>query len=418
MATTRPSPGEPEPHEVHLRVQEARRGLAEAMGQADAKAIEVAVSRLRESLGDWAAVPETAPRFTGTPHPDVAVTPERLRQLWLAGWAAAEESYGGDGRWGLPLADLRGSVKGLPADHPKMRHTLLRHTAYVIIGGVAAIRHGFGDEASIRGRLKEGLDYLLSVQKPDGLFPFPDLRGRHPHFTPPLEELHRQHPEAFQNGWVIDDFGDGGLQFDNGVCAVAMLAAFELFGTAGYRESAERACHWAVGRPVVPNWNYNAFSVWALARCVEVTGDESFRAPAIQKAVLGILPGQLPGGRWLDRHNARTVYHAILLRALAVLCRVLPAEEPLRRLVRSAVERAEATMLDELYVSGASDADHSLAALREVERTLGPSARRLGAMRVIVNAMIGKLVEGRLGGLDDVSLLAVGQAVEAFAKRS
>ncbi|NLE59280.1 MAG: hypothetical protein GX616_13040 [Planctomycetes bacterium] len=417
MTTTRPAAGVPEPSQVRERVDAARRGLAEAMLEQDAKAVESAVARMHEALGEWVAVPETAPRFAGSPNPDIAVTPERLQRLWDAGWAAAEKAYSGDGRWGLPLTDLRGSGKGGPADRPEVRHTLLRRTAYVIIGGITAIRHGFGDQAAIRKRVKEGLGYLLSVQKPGGLFPFPDVRGRHPHFTPPLESLYHQHPEAFQDGWVIDDFGDGGLQFDNGVCAVTMLTAFEHFKTAAYRESAERACRWAVGRPVVPNWNYNAFSVWALARHIEVTGEEELRVPAIQKAVLGILPGQLPAGRWLDRHNCRTVYHAINLRGLAVLYRVLPNEPSLRRWVRSAIERAEAVLLDELYTVGASDADHSLTALCEVEKALGPSARRLGAMRVTVNAMIARLVDGRATELDDVSLLAVGQAVEAFAKR-
>lgn len=406
MTSTRPSAGEPEPSDVRDRVDAARRALADAMFKADAGAIEAAVARLHEALGEWLAVPETAPRFAGPPDMETPVTPQRLRRLWSAGWAAAEKSYGRDGRWGLP------------ADHPDVRHTLLRHTAYVIIGGIAAMRQGFGDHLVIRERLKEGLDYLLSVQKPNGLFPFPDVRGWHRHFTPPLESLFHQHPEAFEDGWVIDDFGDGGLQFDNGVCAVAMLAAFEQFGTAAYRESAGRACRWAVGRPVVPNWNYNAFSVWALARCVEVAKREEFRAPAVRKAVLGILPGQLPGGRWLDRHNSRTVYHAIILRGLAVLYRVLPPEETLRQWVRSAIERAEAALVDELYDSGASDADHSLTALCEVEKSIGFSERRLGAMRVVVNAMIARLVDDKAEALEDVSLLAVGQAVEAFAKRT
>jgi hypothetical protein len=418
VTTTRPSAGVPEPVEVRERVEAARRGLAEAMVKEDPRAIETAVARLHEALGEWTAVPEAKPRFAGSPNPNSAITPQRLERLWSAGWAAAEKAYGGNGRWGLPSTDLRGSVKDLPADHPKARHTILRRTAYVIIGGVVAMRHGFGDEAAVGSRLKEGLDYLLSVQKPNGLFPFPDVRGWDPHFKEPLESLYHQHPEAFEDGWVIDDFGDGGLQFDNGVCAVAMLAAFEHFGTAAHRESAERACRWAVGRPAVPNWNYNAFSVWALARCAEVSKGEEFRAPAARKAVLGILPGQLPSGRWLDRHNSRTVYHAIILRGLAALYRVLPAEENLRQWVRSAIERAEAALVNELYASGASDGDHSLTALCEVEKALGFSERRLGAMRVVVNAMIAGFVEGRGAGMEDVGLMAVGQAVEAFAKRS
>jgi hypothetical protein len=97
-------------------------------------------------------------------------------------------------------------------------------------------------------------------------------------FAALLEAHYREWPEDFVDGWVVEDHLDGGLQFDNGVCAVTMLAAYQQLGDRRYLDSARRACEWTLGRPIVANWNYNAFSVWALARFVQVTGDRRFAA--------------------------------------------------------------------------------------------------------------------------------------------
>jgi hypothetical protein len=62
-----------------------------------------------------------------------------------------------------------------------------------------------------------------------------------------------------------------------------------------------------------------------------VTGERKYLDAAKEKARLGIYPGQLTEGpyrgRWNDRHNARLVYHYILLRGLAALVAVLPDDD-------------------------------------------------------------------------------------------
>jgi hypothetical protein len=265
-----------------------------------------------------------------------------------------------------------------------------------------------GDRERVRGRVDEGLAYLRSVQRAEGFFPFPDLRGTASPFASLLESHYRQYPEDFVDGWIVEDHGDGGLQFDNGVCAVAMLAAYAQRGEDRYLDSARRACAWTLTRPVVLNWNYNAFSVWALARYTRVSGDHRFVDAAVERLELGVLPGQLPSGRWMDRHNARTVYHAIILRAMAELYGALPEAHPVRPRLREAIERAERSLVDEVLAHGATDADHSLSALSAVERSLGADARRARAIRVIGNAMYAHLVEPGGTFLDDLTLLAVG----------
>jgi hypothetical protein len=405
QAASQPSPGDIAPAEVREAIDRAVDRLRTAMKAKDHKEIEQATEQLREALGPWAGVPERRPEFVSPPDPDTSLTRERLARLWRAAWAKAQKGYRAPGRWGLP------------ADHPEAEHTMLRETAYVVSGGLAGLRHRVADHPDLRRKVEEGLAYLLSVQQPDGLFPFPDVRSWHRHFRGPLESLYQQHPEAFQKGWIIDDFGDGGLQFDNGVCAAVLIEAWEQLGEDRYREAARRACRWAAGRPVVPNWNYNAFTVWAMARHSMLTGSREFVESAIEKARLGVLPGQLPDGRWVDQHNARTVYHAIILRGLACLYGVLPADSPHRVLLGDAVRRAERVLVDELYAHGATDADHSLTALSAVQDAMGASPRRTAAMRIIINAMYKELTDGNQSAFDDAGMFAAGEALDVFVDK-
>ena len=53
----------------------------------------------------------------------------------------------------------------------------------------------------------------------------------------------------------------------------------------------------------------------------------------MKKADIGVLPGQMPGGRWFDAHNACAVYHNILLRELLELLHAVPADHPFRSML-------------------------------------------------------------------------------------
>ena len=106
-----------------------------------------------------------------------------------------------------------------------------------------------------------------------------------------------------RDGWIVDDQGDGGLQFDNGVCGVAMLALHAATGEARYLDAARRAADWAIAQPLSANWNYNAFSVRLLAETWRATGEARYRDAALDKARYGVMPGQLRSGphagRWI-----------------------------------------------------------------------------------------------------------------------
>lgn len=139
-------------------------------------------------------------------------------------------------------------------------------------------------------------------------------------------------PQTVRNGWAFEDHGDGGLQFDNAECGIALLDLYLVTQDPRHLAAALKAADWALSRPLCPNWNYNAFSVHLLAKAHAVTRNPRYLESALQKALTGVLPGQLTdgpkAGRWMDPHNARPAYHYIMMSALAQLTATLPSDHP------------------------------------------------------------------------------------------
>jgi hypothetical protein len=202
--------------------------------------------------------------------------------------------------------------------------------------------------------VRDGADWLIARQHASGVFPFPVGPGLNPRekvgFI--VQRAIKEHPEMVVDGWIPDDGDDGGLQFDNGLCGGALISAWELTRDERYLAAAKRAGDWAIGRPLVSNWNYNAFSVGLLARLHRATGDAKCLDAAVEKADVGVLPGQMPAGRWFDPHNASAVYHNILLRDLTELFAALPAGHRLRPVLHDALVRGLDQAADETLAKG------------------------------------------------------------------
>ena len=181
------------------------------------------------------------------------------------------------------------------------------------------------------------------------------------------EEKNGSLSQIVRKGWVFDDRGNGGLQFDNGECGVAMWDWFMVCGDKKVRDSALRATEWANSTPLVPNWNYNSFSVFLLARAYSLTGDERFRSGALRKATLGVLPGQLKegvySGRWADPHNAMPAYHYIMVRALAEVTAVLKHDDPEGPAILSGLSMALSARNEEVLEKGIMNKDKAFEAL-------------------------------------------------------
>jgi hypothetical protein len=168
--------------------------------------------------------------------------------------------------------------------------------------------------ADLEKLLRGTAGVLLKLQQPQGHFPFPDLRGKNIRFGDMTDKQLQNGSIKIEDGWIITSDPDGGSQFDTGLCGVALLRASELFKDESYLAAGRRAAEWAAKQKCCTNFNYNAFSVSLLARA-------GMKEVALEKFRIGIAPGQAKNGRWLDAHNARTVYHVIILRALADLGR-------------------------------------------------------------------------------------------------
>ena len=72
----------------------------------------------------------------------------------------------------------------------------------------------------------------------------------------------------------------------------------------------------------------------------------------MKKADIGVLPGQMPGGRWFDPHNACVVYHNVLLRDLLELLNALPADHSYRPILLDALTRGLDDAADETLKKG------------------------------------------------------------------
>lgn len=318
-------PGKRPPREVLQRARPALEEAKRALDAQDPAGARAAVGKAITALGPWAGNPETATRY----YPPVVTSPFSTAKA--ADWWLNEV---GRGLRRLPW------LKN-PTGDPRKMAAGLREAAWPI-DGLARTALLFPDQRDeLTKHVRAGADWLIKLQHPTGVFPFPvgpglDPREKVGHI---VARAIREHPEIVVNDWIPDDFSDGGLQFDNGLCGSALVSAWSLTKDARYLAAARKSGDWAITRPLVPNWNYNAFSVGLLARLATATGDAKYLAAAVQKADAGVLPGQMPGGRWFDAHNACAVYHNILLRELLELLHALPPQHAFRPSLLDAITR-------------------------------------------------------------------------------
>jgi hypothetical protein len=338
--------------------------LGRALADEDAAAVHAAVADINRHLGATAGVPETPDVYASIPK--------------TATWLTAGEASRGFEPSFRKLEKLRWWKIGL--DPTTLGHPL-REPATVLSGNVAACRAKLDGADRSLAFAKEAGDFLIWAQEQagSGVFPFPASRGvsQAAPFLSAERFLARAAREGrlesvLRNGWLIDDGRDGGLQFDNGECGVALLELYELTKDRKYLDAAIRSADWAIHRPLVPNWNYNSFSVSLLARTHRVTGEMKYLEAATKKALLGVIPGQLTdgphAGRWNDAHNARPAYHYIMLRSLAELLPALPANHAARPRVLAALRLGLTARNKDFMDKGAPNKDKAMEVLLVVNQ--------------------------------------------------
>ena len=354
---------------------------------AELDAVRQRVAEYTSKLGDKAGLPEEPDKFTPIPKDGRWLTAAEARAAFIPAQPILEK--------------LRWWKIGL--DPAKLEHAL-REPAAVASGCVHAVFAGLDGAAKSLELAREAGDFLLWAQEQagSGVFPFPTATSSNSRpFLAAKKIRERAEREGrtegmVRNGWAIDDLSDGGLQFDNGEAGTAVLELYEATGDAKYLAAARRSADWAMARPIAPNWNYNSFSVHLLARTYEVTGEAKYLEAAKRKALLGVIPGQLTSGpragRWVDQHNAKPAYHYIMMRGLAALAGVLPAEDPARADVMRCLALGLRARNQDFLGPGAANKDKAMEALLLIERSLpNESALRDSLCAEALDAL-GKLV--------------------------
>jgi hypothetical protein len=194
--------------------------LAKALAQQDPAAISSAAVAINTELGKNAGIPEIPDEYIPVPK--------------SAKWLTVEEAAPGFGPWFKQLGELRWWNIGL--DPQQIAHPL-REPASIISGNLAAHRAKLESADRSLQVAKGAAGFLIWAQEQGGtgVFPFPASRGISgaPEFRAAERRLRQAErdgrlSEMVNDGWAVNDLGDGGLQFDNAECGVALLELYEV----------------------------------------------------------------------------------------------------------------------------------------------------------------------------------------------
>jgi len=367
------------PEDQAAQFEDQLNALEKAMNESDESSIRIAVERLTEHHGLFAGVPESKPTYTGTPSFSEPVY-ENVARAWSLSFSRME---GKNGFETAPSPDAKHQTGY------RLRVSLRHGRAYL-----QASEAGLAPKEAYKEYAFQAFDYLVSTQTSVGVFGYPydpNGSGLKQHASRLVQEGRAQGIKMVENGWLIEDLGEGGLQFDNGMVGWGLLYAHALTNDPKYFDAALRAGEWAVKRPLVTNWNYNSFSGQLLARLYRITRDSKWLEAARRKFEYGVLPGQLPNGRWVDQHNAKIQYHSVMMRALIEYYLALDeAKNDNTARIADAIQRGLDNLSLQITTHGASNLHEllSLDALCLGLSVFGPNDRWEAAINVNVNALM------------------------------
>lgn len=374
---------------LQAQVQELSSGQRKTLGELKTKlvaaqrvndlaAVRAVVADSLRVFGDQAGLPEVKDVYRPLAPGAQLFSPDRVAEVF--------------GPYADHVERIRWWKVGL--DPSKLNHAL-RETAAVTRACLAAARAEPRLAARLLPVARECGDFMLWAQAEagTGVIPFPALRSGSGRSFEVSErylnglEKSGQLASVVRNGWVgADPMNEGGLQFDNGLGGCALLELYATTRDHRYLDGALKAADWAVASPVVPNWNYNSFSLQLLSQAYAATRDERYLSAARRKFIFGVQPGQLVegprAGRWADAHNARPAYHYIMVRSLASFLVVLPKDDADRAGVLGCLRLALRARNPEFSAKGIMNVDSSIEALVAVERLPASVREELGPCEV------------------------------------
>lgn len=241
-------------------------------------------------------------RFLASPYCFVTPQAEDVRALFIHAHQQSERDYNGDGSWGHGFVHDESSARWRAlfaqpeeyVDWPTVRDTARRLAAYACALDVEPNPIYFE-------RLEAGMEWLLKQQLPDGSFPW----------------------WVSRTGMPNTDH----LFYKNGYAGVGLLEAYRHLPDARILGAVQLAADWTAVRDPSVNTNYNSLACWILVAYYRYDPQPQYLEAAIDKTILGVLPGQLPNGGW-PGHNSWVYYQGIIVSGLAMLLSALPREHP------------------------------------------------------------------------------------------
>jgi hypothetical protein len=329
------------PADITPQLEQLEERLDKAMREKDKTTIIRIIATMRRLMGDQAGLPAMA--NPGWRVEARMIPQDQAMDLFLAAIAAERHKFTQIAS-ATPVPDTR-----------------VRYYAEVVIA-CSEIRdivqkHRPKTAEQLDKIVKGACTLLLALQQSPGYFPTPDPKNK-----------------LLWNNKVDED---GQTQFETGEAGAALLIAGIEYANMEWLSAGLKAADWAAAQPCVKNFSYNAQSIYLLATAHKVTRNKKYFDPAIEKWEIGLAPGLLSSnGRWIDPHNARTVYHLINLRAMAELTLLIKPrtdeETALRESMLKSVKLATKSALDEFERFGITNTGYSLPALWRVHK-LDPS---------------------------------------------
>ncbi|MEX0331503.1 MAG: hypothetical protein AB3N64_08790 [Puniceicoccaceae bacterium] len=298
----------PVPEAIQRSVKPLQLELESAMLQEDADGIDAIISEMEAALGDWVGVPEVKPQY-GLPIDSSLPDLNHVEKLWLESYEKLIVKM--NSLWSDPKRQER------EGDAPRLRISLRLARAFLqSYEAQLENSHSYGEAG------KKGMDFLVTQQTSNGAFGYPVYEGGQQRLQLIVAEVLKKgrslELDMTEKGYLINDLGDGGLNFDHGVVGCGLVYAYWISGDERYLNSAIRAGEWVFSRNDVrtQNFNYNCFSGQLMARLYRATGEVRYLDEARNLFEFGVLPGLMENGRWIDPHNARIQYHSVMLRSM------------------------------------------------------------------------------------------------------
>jgi hypothetical protein len=237
---------------------------------------------------------------------------------------------------------------------------------------------------------KKGLDELIKMQCPSGVFPAPDVRSKKNEMGKLQTKLVDAGLAVASNGWIVEDLGFGGFQHDLGIIARVFLKGYQVFDDKRYLNVALKAAEWLKKCPTVDNWNYNANGAHLLAELSVIKKDKWIFDLLRKKMEEGVLPFQTSTGNWADKHNSRLVYHHILLASLISTYKHWPHNDDFKKRVGIGIKKAMEYVVKNTLKKGATQSWQATINYVEVDSIFKIPDKVKNAIKIHLSKIISK----------------------------